>query len=444
MGSSYSLWDKSSTFDEASDERQTGAPVLRGRLLRVIRQLIYQSGTQAPERYRARDAGELLTETRSYRPRKKRRRTSRFLRRFLLILLILQLPFIFKVCQSRELSQYLAQLPASKAPPVPFTDLRGTLHVHSAAGGHSLSTYPEILEVARSLDYDYIVFTEHPREPELFLKIEDPELTVIYGREESRDSYRYLTAGDHPIQILTELSQLNRESRVIPPMVTALEIYNMHENAQQRQSLVQWINFLYHQLFYPELFYFHLWELQRDHISLWDSLLPSRRIAATAGNDAHQNVGIILQTAEGQRLFSILVDPYEYTLRFVTNRVVLDPEQEVSEGAILDAIAEGASYIAFEGLADPAGFSFHARSQGRSLPMGATVSSGTTLVFQSPFPSRFQLYRNGSLERELEGTRFDYPAREAGAYRVEVYLLDPPSLIEGKPWIVSNPIYVRP
>ena len=445
MGWPYSLWEESSIFfNGASHVQRIEAPISRDKLLSVIRRPIYQSGTRVQKHYRAGDPGELPTETLPFGPPKKKARTSRFLRRLLLILLILQLPFIYKVCQSRELRQYLAQLPASKVPPVPFKDLRGTLHVHSAAGGHSLATYPEILEVARRLDYDYIIFTEHPREPEIFLKIVDPELTAIYGREETRDSYRYLTVGEHSIQVLTELSRLNQESPVIPPAVTALEIYNMHENAEQKQSLVQWINFLYHQLFYPDLFYFHLWDVQRGHVALWDSLLPSRKIAATAGNDAHQNVGIILQTAAGQRLFSLLVDPYEYTLRFVTNRVVLDPEEEVSQETILDAVAGGSSYIAFEGLADATGFSFHARAQGRSFPMGSTVPPGTTLVFQSPFPSRFQLYRNGSLEKELKGTRFAHPAREAGAYRVEVYLLEPPSLIEGKPWIISNPIYVRP
>ena len=34
-------------------------------------------------------------------------------------------------------------------------------------------------------------------------------------------------------------------------------------------------------------------------------------------------------------------------------------------------------------------------------------------------------------------------AERAGVYRVEVYLDQLGPLLEGKPWIVSNPIFVR-
>ena len=77
------------------------------------------------------------------------------------------------------------------------------------------------------------------------------------------------------------------------------------------------------------------------------------------------------------------------------------------------------------------------------MPMGSTVVSRSELVFQSPIPVRFRLVRPGGDPLVLEGTRFEYQAVDKGRYRVEVYMLDPPSLLRGKPWILSNPIYVE-
>jgi len=40
-------------------------------------------------------------------------------------------------------------------------------------------------------------------------------------------------------------------------------------------------------------------------------------------------------------------------------------------------------------------------------------------------------------------TRKDFPVTERGVYRVEVYLPEVEAIIGEKPWIISNPIYVR-
>jgi hypothetical protein len=111
---------------------------------------------------------------------------------------------------------------------------------------------------------------------------------------------------------------------------------------------------------------------------------------------------------------------------------------------VTNALADGASYIAFEKIADPTGFSFHAESGGSAYPMGASVPVGCRLVFQSPFPARFRLIRAGAKVVELDGLRFNYETDTPGAYRVEVRFLDPPPLLGNRPWIISNPIYVSP
>jgi hypothetical protein len=363
----------------------------------------------------------------------------KFLRYSLLILILIQLPFVYQVCQTRTLDQYISSIPREGALSVPFEDLKGSIHIHSAAGSHSLGTYLEIIEAAKLAGYDYLFLTDHPKEYELFNQIQDPELVMIYGVEEERDdSGRNLRSQESEVKVYSLF-----ETDSVPEDVTGLEIFNLAENAKQSNNPISWLTWLYHKATYEGLFFFHFWELKNEYLQLWDEVTLQRPLAAVAGNNAHQNVGVVLVSGAGERIFSLFVDPYLRSLQFVTNHVLVPKASEVTESLILQALSSGASYIAFEKIADPTGFSFHAIDGGSILAMGSQVPVGSTLVFQSPIPSRFQLRRSGSVYRELEGSRFELETEEAGVYRVEVYPLNPPRLIRGKPWIISNPIYVQ-
>ncbi len=354
------------------------------------------------------------------------------------MLILLQIPFLYAIYQSYELNIYLKNWVES-APDTPFRDLRGGIHVHSAAGGHSLGTYPEIIEAAKSSGYDFLFITEHPRQSQLYREIEDPELVVIYGwEEEAEPETRILTDKEHRVRFLSHF-------RVDQPLedISGLEIYNIHENAVAADN---WFNrgvFLYHQISYPGLFFFHLWEIDRERLQKWDQALAERHLTAIAGNDAHQNVGIILQSASGDGWFSLLADPYRESLKAVATHVLLPGDTLVSEESILHALEQGTAYVAFEKIGDPTGFSFHARHNASIFPMGSSVPAGSELLFQSPVTVRFRIIRNGEIHKELEGTQFTLQAQQPGAYRLEVYPLNPPGLLEGKPWIFSNAIYVR-
>lgn len=363
----------------------------------------------------------------------------RFFKYALLAFLLLQIPFVYQMCRSAQVHHYVANPPFEGSRVVPFRDLRGTIHVHSAAGGHSLGTYPEIIEAAKKAGYDYLFLTEHPKSYRLFNPLEDPELVMIYGWEVVGNLNGHTLEDDGSIvRIYTEF-----EGTEIPDEVTGIEIYSLDENARNANNLFNWMSWIYHQFGYTEIFFFHVWQIDRARMELWDNALILRKLPGFAGNDAHQNVGIILQTTAGQEIFSLMLDPYERSFRFVSNHILLPYEQEVSQESILNAYFEGSSYICFDQIADPSGFSFHARIGERSLPMGSTVPAGTRLIMQSPLPSKFRIIRSGQLFLELEGSYFAVDADQEGVYRVEVYPLGVPSLLEGKPWIISNPISVN-
>jgi hypothetical protein len=364
----------------------------------------------------------------------------RYLKWFLAILIILQAPFLFKLFRSYQLSDYVAQLGTQReVQEAPFRDWRGAIHIHSATGGHSTGLYEEIFSAARDCTYDFVFITEHPRQNPILVQPQPSDLVVIYGFEKPMDSGpRMLTDPDGKIRIATEY-----EGHPIPSEIDALEIYNLHENGVRVDSWFNRINFLYHQLVFTELFYYQLWDVNPYFIQSWETSLADGHKTALAGSDAHQNVGIVLQTTTGQKLLSLMVDPYARSLRFVSNRLVDPKDGPLTSERVIDLIGRGSSYIAFEQIADPTGFSFHAEYQGKPHPMGSTVGREAKLVLQSPIPARFRVFRSGALDQELEGRLFEIEKLGEGCYRVEVYPLDPPVIIEGKPWILSNPIYVR-
>ncbi len=299
-------------------------------------------------------------------------------------------------------------------------------------------TYPEIIQAAKDEGYHYIFFAELPN-TEPCGRIQDPDLVTIYGHEEVQDeSFRVLSSGADEVTFLTHL-----KGSVDPSGFTGLELFNLRESSLEQSSWYQQVKFLYNKLFFPGLSFFHVWTLDSERFRLWDNFRQKHPLTGVAGNGAHHSLGIVLQTASGRRLFSIVLDPYVETFRFVTTHILLPKGQKVSEKNILAAMKRGSAYVAFERIADPTGFSFHAEEGDTVFPMGARVRPGVRLVFQSPSPARFVLIRNGSTYRELSGRRFFLKTKEPGVYRLEVYPPRPPRLLQGKPWIISNPIVVQ-
>jgi hypothetical protein len=361
------------------------------------------------------------------------------LRWIVLLLFLAQLPFAWTLLNSHRAGRYISNLATQREELAhPFQDLRGGMHVHSAAGGHSLGTYPEIIAAARKVGYRYIFITEHPRQPVLFNPIYDPDLLVLYGYEKESDSNtRILILEEPEFRVLSEFSGPH-----LPQGYDAWELFNLHESAESRDSWFNRLNFLYHKVFLPEYFFFHLWEINPERVRLWDEASNGGVMTAVGGSDAHQNIGLILATADGRRRHAFLLDPYEESFQAVTTRVLLTAGAAPTVENVIGALKRGAAYIAFEKIGDPTGFSYHAEHGGGFHPMGSRVPVGARLVVQSPVPALFQVFREGRRFKSLEGRRFVLPADQPGVYRVEVHPLNPPRLLRGKPWIISNPIEV--
>ncbi len=368
----------------------------------------------------------------------ERKKITVFLKISILLLLVIQVPFVYELLQSYWLESYLQSLPARAEAATPFRDVKGFIHVHSAAGGHSLGTYPEIIEAGKKAGAEWILMTEHPREPDLYNRITDPGLLMIYGWEEARDEGGRLLRDDNSEFLV--FSEFGDEK--VPEDALGIEIFNLAESAADHNTPYSWVNWVYHSPTMPEMFFFQVWDINRRRLDRWDNVLEMRHITATAGNDAHQNLGLILEKATGDEILRVQVDPYELSMKTVSNHLLLPETREISEENVLKALKQGSSYICFDLLGNPEGFSFHAENRQGVFPPGSVVSPGSKLRLISPFPVHFRIIWSGKTFKELEGTDFTVPASLEGPYRVEVYLIDPPKMLKDKPWIITNPIYV--
>jgi hypothetical protein len=268
--------------------------------------------------------------------------------------------------------------------------------------------------------------------------VSDPDLTIIYGWDERQGA-----AGE---MLCTEdrgICFQSGDDRPVASGARGLEVFNLHQSASLNDSWFVRISFFYHRLLYPELFFFKLWTVDRSYLRTWDQELPARHLTGIGGCDAHQNIGIVLETTAGDKVFALMLDPYQESFRAVTTHVILLPNEALSPETVLASLVRGAAYVAFEKVADPTGFSFHALEDGRAKPMGSTVKRGAILVAQSPRQAVFHLHQNGRLWKTVRGVNVQFSATEPGFYRLEVYLPDPPPELERNPWIISNPIYVK-
>ncbi|HXI62077.1 MAG TPA: hypothetical protein VNF70_05175, partial [Pyrinomonadaceae bacterium] len=110
---------------------------------------------------------------------------------------------------------------------------------------------------------------------------------------------------------------------------------------------------------------------------------------------------------------------------------------------VLQALTDGHCYISFDLFAEAAGFGFSVKNS--DTIMGDEIASVTNaeLIVRVPLAARIVMSKNGTVVEQRQGTTAEFLATGPGVYRAEVYLDNLPAPALGKPWIISNPIYLR-
>ena len=183
-----------------------------------------------------------------------------------------------------------------------------------------------------------------------------------------------------------------------------------------------------------------------DVLRHWDALLATRRVVALAGGDAHGGL-----SHEADRRLSVRVPGYEQVFRSMSiaiPRLALAGDAAIDAELIITAIMEGNVFSAVDAVAKPAAFGFVGTSGGVRAGIGGRLPVGAPVEFSvtsnAPSDARVVLLKDGAPVTESRGATLSHTAPAGpGVYRVEVYLSgapgDPPV-----PWLLSNPIYVRP
>jgi hypothetical protein len=393
----------------------------------------------------------------------------------LAILLIVQIPFIYRRYQIGQQSNKISELakisadsPIKKDPN--FNEYKGVIHAHTSLGGHSTGSFEELIAGANVNDLDFVLMTEHTTEAydtsaltlngiygkTLFVGGQEANTAsgdrflLIPGSAESFADAKLETA-----QFLEKYHAQNKLALITYPEkfntwnsnFDGVEVFSLHTNAKKASWFYAFFDLIWSYSAYPDLTIAEYLERPDAELRKFDEIAAQKKSTLFAGSDAHSNIGFhALGDDAGNKLINLKIDPYWVIFRLVRQHVLLEKNKLLTRENLLEALKKGNSFIGFDVFSDTTGFSFTATNGTEIKIQGDEIAlaSGVKLTGKAPLPARFVLFKDGEkVSDESEGTEASFSAKEKGTYRVEVYLDSLGRNFDKTPWIISNPIYVR-
>ena len=403
------------------------------------------------------------------------KRWKKLLLALLILVLLSQIPFAYRRYKLGRLHAAIQQVNSQRQPREQsgFVEFKGVMHVHSSLGGHSPGKFADIVAAAQTNQLDFVVMTEHASDKintaAMTLKGKHGGVLFINGTENltSNADRLLLVPGDEQSlsyapssseDLVKKTKASGRLAIVAYPQefksweargYDGVEVYNVYTNALQINPLVMFFDGLWSYRSYPDLLFAHFYRRPDENLQKWDAAISatSGRLVATAGNDAHANVGFSINSDSGKPLIGLALDPYERSFRLVRLHVLLPKDNELAAESLLAAIAAGHCYIGFDLFGDTSGFSFTASGGTENKIQGDEISlqSEVKLTVDSPIEAgRTVLLKDGQRIRDEYGAgKWEFVVTEKGSYRVEIHLPQLGKPVGDQPWIISNPIYVR-
>ena len=397
-------------------------------------------------------------------------RRRKFLLALLVILVLSQAPFAYRRYRLKRLQNTIQQLASQRIPNDPATeyvDYKGVIHVHTSLGGHSGGTFTELIAAAKSNDLDFVIMTEHPQAEfdtaAMTLSGVHAGVLFVNGNEvATADGDRLLLIPAPPNanekRSTKEVVEQQKASRGLAfaayptesntwqsNAVDGVEIYNLFTNTKRINWAVTFFDGLWSYRSYPDLMFANFFARPTEDLKRWDDAMSSsnRSLVAVGGNDAHSNVGFGLADSTGKQIVGVKLDPYERSFRTVRTHVLIKKDKPLTRESLLEAISLGHCYVSFDIFGDAAGFDFRLVQSSGVMGDETAYLQPLELIARAPLASRFVLLRNGVAVDQSAGSTVRFPVTAPGIYRIEVYLDSLPPPATGKPWILSNPIYVR-
>jgi hypothetical protein len=401
------------------------------------------------------------------------KRSKKLIMALLALTLLSQIPFAYRRYELGRLKSAIRLLDSQRKITETnnrFVEYKGVVHVHSFLGGHSTGSFAEIISAAQANELQFVIITEHPEKDfntaAMTLKGIHGGVLFLNGNElRSADGDRLLTipgetSPENADQLSTPAILKNARSHGSIALIAypeefkgwdangyaGVEVYNVYTNARQINPVLAFFDTLWSHASYPDLLFATFYKRPNESLKKWDQALMRTRLTATAGNDAHSNIGISLNDSSGNTLLGIKLDPYETSFHLVRLHVLVPKEKAFDTASLLEAITAGHCFIGFDVFGDTSGFTFEAdnslerKSQGDEI----NLQKETRLKVRTPVSSRILLIKDGNPLLDESGlSSKDFTVTERGVYRVEIYLPQLGQPVAEQPWIVSNPIYVR-
>ena len=397
-------------------------------------------------------------------------RRRKFLLALLAVLVLSQAPFAYRRYRLKRLQNTIQQLASQRIPndtATEYVDYKGVIHVHTSLGGHSSGTFTELIAAAKSNDLDFVIMTEHPQ-----AEFDTAAMTLsgVHAGVLFVNGNEVATAeGDRLLLIPAPLNANERRStkEVVEQQkasgglafaayptesntwqsnaVDGVEIYNLFTNTKRINWAVTFFDGLWSYRSHPDLMFANFFARPTEDLKRWDEAMSSsnRRLVAVGGNDAHSNVGFGLADATGKQIVGVKLDPYERSFRTVRTHVLIQKDKPLTRESLLEALSLGHCYVSFDIFGDAAGFDFRVLQSSGVMGDETAYLQPLELTAKAPLASRFVLIRNGVAVDQTAGSTVRFPVTAPGIYRIEVYLDSLPPPATGKPWILSNPIYIR-
>jgi len=399
-------------------------------------------------------------------------RSRKVLLAFAIVVVVSQIPFAYRRYKLGHLNAVIQTVNSSRKSlhtQQNFTEHKGVMHVHSFLGGHSGGTFEDIISAAQANQLDFVVMTEHPARDfdtaGLTLKGQHAGILFVNGSEMASSTGERLLLIPGESTFDTEkltVTELATKAKTRSALTVAaypegfksldlqgldgVEIYNVYSNARQINPLFAIFDVVWSRHSYPALLFATFYQRPSENIRDWDQALAHARLTATAGNDAHANIGISLNDSSGNTILGLQLDSYETSFRLVRLHALIPHDQGLNNDTLLQSIKLGHCFVAFDLFGDSTGFNFSAESGANKRIQGdeLKLQAGTRLKVDIPVSARVVLFRNGeSKSDDSEVTTKSYDISETGVYRVEVYLPQLGKPVGEQPWIISNPIYVK-
>ena len=385
-----------------------------------------------------------------------------------------------------------------------YQDVRAILHAHAEDSSHTGGTRPEMLASAKRAGVKVIMLTDHVR-PErdfmndswrglrdgvLFIPGAEHEGFLVYPRDSIKGA-TWKTREEYVERIKAKggnifLCHVEERFDWDTARLDGIEIYNHHTDIKDEGAFLMWLtsaltdakrlNELVQALSaYPE----EVFGAQQDYLApilaKWDQDGQRHRVTGVAANDCHHNqvftvtcvdastieIGYITSrpttrrvTAEqdarvaevtrnrkpGELIAKLDFDPYERSMSYVNTHILTN---ELEETSVREALRKGRAFVAHDWLCDATGFAFTASAKGQRIGvMGDELSPANGLVLnaETPVDAELRLIHNGAVIKTGQGDKLSFAPREKGVYRIEAWLV-----LDGemRPWIYSNPIYLR-